>query len=308
MGVERARPRRPAPPTVKACEPRHGFRELLRRRLRGIEQRELHLAGGGGLGGDGEGGDRVARRMRLEVEEQQRPPGAHVARGCGRPQGTAVRARVGQGQLEGEGLGLAAAGEQGGAQGLEDTREDEGERLEAVHRPVQLQPGVERFGRRRGHQGVPVFAAGRAARAAVRRGRGARRGPAAAATARSPRQRRPQRWSSSRRSGARPRAERGSGRSAAASPPAATTRGPFAAICPRARTRVAVRVKARATLASMPRARAAPRSERAEVPRVLEGAAEAGEVEQQRALVHLLDPRGEGAAQVEERLRRRQGP
>ena len=43
------------------------------------------------LGARGEPGDRVARRVRLEVEQHERAPGARLARGRGRPQHARVR-------------------------------------------------------------------------------------------------------------------------------------------------------------------------------------------------------------------------
>ena len=106
-----------------------------------------------------------------------------------------------------------ARGERG-AERLEHAAEQEGQRLEAVHRPVELERRLEPLGERRGDEDAVVLAAGEPREAgalgpeALGEGDGGSR-------ARSPIVRRPQRRKSSRRSASTSRSSRGSGARAA---------------------------------------------------------------------------------------------
>ena len=141
-------------------EPRHRLREPLRRGLGRVEQRELRRARGRRLGAGGDPEDRVPRGVRLEVEEDEGAPGARLPRRRHRPQRALVRRPVREAELDGERGRLRPARGERGAERLEHAAEEEGERLEAVHRPVELERRLEPLGERRGDEDAVVLAAG----------------------------------------------------------------------------------------------------------------------------------------------------
>ncbi len=147
------------------AEPREERRQLLGRRMRAREQRVLEHPPGRRVDRDRDALDRRGRRMRLEIEQRQRPQRPHVAhrRRQFEPPRMDLAALSGwsQPQPHVQHGDAAIAPFEARRQRLEQPCQDERQRLERLDRPLELE---------RAPRSAPRAGPGRAA-ACPRRGR-----------------------------------------------------------------------------------------------------------------------------------------
>jgi hypothetical protein len=170
-------------------QPRDERRQLLGRRVRTCEQRVLQHAPWRRIDDDRDAFDRRGRRVRFEIEQDERPERPDVAQrrrqlqragvgiACHNIQRRDRRARralyeifsavsalnvVGGDEIEPhvQRRGAAVAALEARGQRLEEAREHERQRLEPLDRPFQLGRRLEALLGKRGHERTDVLAAG----------------------------------------------------------------------------------------------------------------------------------------------------
>jgi hypothetical protein len=113
--------------------------QLLRRRQRTREQRELHDAAGRGIDGNRDPIDSRVRGMRFEIEQRERPQRTRVAHRRRQLQRPFVHGACDQMQPDVQDRRAAIAPLEMRGQRLHETAKHERERLESLDRPVQLE-------------------------------------------------------------------------------------------------------------------------------------------------------------------------
>jgi hypothetical protein len=141
------------------AEAREERRELFGRRLRARVERVLHHPARRRIDDDRHAIDRRLGRMRLEIEQRERPQRAHIPQRRRQLQ-PARRGLLGdEAQQHVQHRGAAIAPLEARGQRLEQPRQDERQRLEICDRPLEIERRLEPFLLEHRHERPTVLAA-----------------------------------------------------------------------------------------------------------------------------------------------------